>query len=111
MQYRCTGWYYSNKGCHAPLEIECDDLYYFQGGGVPDTWNIDFFFDCGSLYFAMAECEMVGVYGREPEEILHLVSQHIIYEVPKNRYFDFTSSKLSDVSCAKNQLTFLQNSI
>ena len=76
-----------------------------------NTWDIDFFFDNGSLYFAMAECEMVDAYATKPEEILHLVRQHIIYEVPKNRYFDFTSSKLSDVLYAKNQLTFLQNSI
>jgi hypothetical protein len=42
MQYRCTGWNYSNKGCHALLEIEFDDVYYFQGGGVPDTWGYSY---------------------------------------------------------------------
>jgi len=72
-----------------------------------NTWDIDFFFDQGSIYFAMAECEMLDSKADKPEEILDLLKSHIVYDVPKNRYYDFTSSRLSDVAYARNLLTLL----
>lgn len=38
IQHRCTGWGNGGNGCEALLEIEYDDLRYFQGNNSP-TWG------------------------------------------------------------------------
>ncbi len=39
-QHRCTGWGYAGSGCDALLELEIDDLCFFEGTGGSDmTWG------------------------------------------------------------------------
>ena len=39
MQHRCTGWGNGGKGCEALLELEYEDLRYFEGTGGEVTWG------------------------------------------------------------------------
>ncbi len=38
LQHRCTGWGNSGTGCNALLELEYNDLRYFEGNDSP-TWG------------------------------------------------------------------------
>jgi hypothetical protein len=38
LQHRCTGWGNGENGCEALLELEFDDLRYYQGTG--EGWGI-----------------------------------------------------------------------
>jgi hypothetical protein len=39
IRHRCTAWGNGGKGCEALLEIEYEDLRFFQGTGGEITWG------------------------------------------------------------------------
>jgi hypothetical protein len=72
-------------------------------------WSIDFFKTEGRVYFAMAECELHNETSVEPETILPFVEKYLIYTVPRDEFYAYSSFKVSDVQYAENQLTLLMN--
>jgi CYTH domain-containing protein len=97
--------------CYSICNNKLEKKRYTIKDSYQNTWDIDFFFDEGHLYFAMAECELLNFWDEKPKEVLKFVSDNKLYQVPAIEFLDYSSYKISDVHYAKNQLTFLQNSI
>jgi CYTH domain-containing protein len=97
--------------CYSICNNKLEKKRYTVKDSDQNTWDIDFFFDDGQLYFAMAECELLNFWDEKPKEVLKFVSDNELYQVPAIEFLDYSSYKISDVHYAKNQLTFLQNGI
>lgn len=76
-----------------------------------NAWDIDFFLSNESVYFAMAECELSDEYKKTPETLLPFVANNLVYSIPREEFYDYTSYKISNAEYAANLLTNLTKSI
>lgn len=86
--------------------------YTYKEPGADWYWDIDFFIrpHDGTVYFAMAECEMPeGM--EEPPSVPTFITNRLIYAVPRYETSVFSSRKMTDIAYAERILQELMDGV
>lgn len=102
----------SEDDFHMLYETKVDSLfkvrYKWQYSDTGDEWVVDFFKDeVNRTYFILVECEMVNPRQSKPKLVPELISQHILYEVPRIKSTICSSKKLANIQYAQQLLAEL----
>lgn len=97
--------------CYPVCVEKLEKVRYTTVDEYDNTWDIDFFYSDGRLYFVMAECEIVDPTAEAPKKLLPFVEKYVIHSVSRERSSDFSSRKMSDVNYASKKMIEIKETI